>query len=110
MNFGLRFGFVMDIIIYDACDGYCDIYDACCDIYDARDGYCDIYVMYMFFWEFLDLKTEKNQKNWVNLLCAVRQAHSKFTQNACRNRKIDPKCLPQIDHSLLCASPPDARQ
>jgi hypothetical protein len=66
--------------------------------------------MYMFFWEFLDLKTEKNQKNWVNLLCAVRQAHSKFTQNACRNRKIDPKCLPQIDHSLLCASPPDARQ
>jgi hypothetical protein len=42
----------MYIIIYDACDGYCDIYDACCDIYDACDGYCDIYVMYMVFGNF----------------------------------------------------------
>jgi hypothetical protein len=52
MNFGLRCGFVMYIIIYDACDGYCDIYDACSDIYGACDGYCDIYVMYMVFGNF----------------------------------------------------------
>jgi hypothetical protein len=42
----------MYIIIYDACGGYCDIYDACCDIYDACDGYRDIYVMYMIFGNF----------------------------------------------------------
>jgi hypothetical protein len=49
----------MDTIIYDTCDGYCDIYDAYCDIYGACDGYYDIYVMSMFFWEFFDVKTRK---------------------------------------------------
>jgi hypothetical protein len=49
MNFRLRCGFVMDIIIYDACDGYCDIYDACCHIYNDCDGYCDIYMSYICF-------------------------------------------------------------
>jgi hypothetical protein len=53
----------MYIIIYDACDGYCDIYDACCDIYDACDGYCDIYVMYMFLGIFGREKQKKNKKN-----------------------------------------------
>jgi hypothetical protein len=52
MNFGLRCRFVMDTVIYDVCDGYCDTYDACCDIYDVCDGYCDIYVMSMFFGNF----------------------------------------------------------
>jgi hypothetical protein len=66
MNFGLRCGFVVDIIIYDTCDGYCDVYDACCDIYDACDGYCDIYVMSMFFGA----------------------AHGKLTQNGYRNRRF----------------------
>jgi hypothetical protein len=52
----------MYIIIYDACDGYCDIYDACCDLYDACDGYCDIYVMYMVFVNFGREKQKKNKK------------------------------------------------
>jgi hypothetical protein len=53
MNFGTQCAFVMDTIIYDACDGYCDIYD----------GYCDIYVMYMFLGIFGREKQEKNIKN-----------------------------------------------
>jgi hypothetical protein len=52
----------MYIIIYDACDGYCDIYDACCDLYDACDGYCDIYVMYMVFVNFGREKQKKIKK------------------------------------------------
>jgi hypothetical protein len=52
----------MDTIIYDACDGYCGIYDACCDIYDACDGYCDIYVKFVFFGNFWTSKTEKIKK------------------------------------------------
>jgi hypothetical protein len=52
----------MDTIIYDACDGYCDIYDACCDIYDACDGYCDIDVMSVFLGIFGREKQEKIKK------------------------------------------------
>jgi hypothetical protein len=65
MNFELRCGFVMDTIIYDACDGYCDIYDACCDIYDACDEYCEfvIYMSCLCFLEFLDVKNRKKIKN-----------------------------------------------
>jgi hypothetical protein len=50
MNFGLRCGFVVDIIIYDACDGYCDVYDACYDIYDAVMDIV-IYICHVYvFW------------------------------------------------------------
>jgi hypothetical protein len=59
----------MYIIIYDACDGYCDIYDACCDLYDACDGYCDIYVMYMVFVNFGREKQKKNKK--IRSICCV---------------------------------------
>jgi hypothetical protein len=80
MNFGLWCGFVIYIIIYDACDGYCDIYDACCDIYDACDGYCDICVMYMLYGNFGREKQKKIKKKLVNLSCAVGQAHGKSTK------------------------------
>jgi hypothetical protein len=52
----------MDTIIYDACDGYCGIYDACCDIYDACDGYCDIYASLSFLGIFGRQKQKKIKK------------------------------------------------
>jgi hypothetical protein len=74
----------MDIIIYDACDGYCDIYDACCDIYDGCDGYC-VYV----FWDFLDVKTGKKLGQFV-------------VRRGAGARQIDPKWLPQQE---ICRAP-----
>jgi hypothetical protein len=67
-------------------------------------------VIYMSCLCFLEIfgreKQKKKQKNWVNLPCAVRQAHGKLTQKYLPQQEIC--CAPGAAHgklTILCRAP-----